>query len=219
MKCTTVPSIKRWLLTMLLLAIVNGLHAWSHQVIRIGFKDVKLIQTLERIEKATSFKFIYNREDIDASKRVNIQEKDWLVTELLEEVSRQASFSYKIVDGIVALAPKTAATDMVTNDLLAKDVKGKVTDKNGQALPGASVKVKGKMGGTATGANGSFSIQAEPSDILVISFTGFVTQEVAAGSGDLNIMLEEDTRGLNEIVVTALGIRKKENRSATPLLK
>ncbi|MCW3463908.1 SusC/RagA family TonB-linked outer membrane protein [Chitinophaga nivalis] len=214
MKCTSLPfyrMIKRWTLTMLLLALLMpGLSAKASQVIRIGFNDVKLIQTLERIEAVTPFKFIYNREDIDANKRVNIREQDWTINELLEEVSNQASLSFKIVDGIIAVAPKGHAGAATAARSFA-EVKGRVTDKSGMGLPGASVKVKGGTTGAATNGTGHFTIQAAPTDVLVISYTGYLSQEVVAGNGGpLNIVLEEDTRALSEVVVTALGIRKEK---------
>lgn len=90
-------------------------------------------------------------------------------------------------------------------------VSGVVTSSDGSALPGVSVLVKGTSTGTSTDAEGKFAI-AVPNDnsILVLSFIGFTTQEITVGGQtSLNIGMEEDTRQLSEVVVTALGIQRE----------
>jgi TonB-linked SusC/RagA family outer membrane protein len=213
MNITPLPfyqMIKRWSLVMLLTALlVPSLNAKANQVIRIGFNDAKVMQTFERIESATSFKFIYNREDIDASKRVNIQEKEWNLTDLLSEVSAQTMLNFRIIDGIIAIAPKNKSAKLAPFNAPI-EVKGRVTDAKGQGLPGATVKIKGSTIGVTTNANGNFTINAATDDVLVVSYTGYNNKEVViGGKTQFLIELEEDTKALSEVVVTALGIRKE----------
>ena len=89
-----------------------------------------------------------------------------------------------------------------------KEVTGKVTDAGGVALANASVKEKGTKNGVASTVDGSFKISVKQGAVLVISVIGFEPKEVLA-SGNLNISLATDTKTLNEVVVTALGIRKQ----------
>ena len=93
-----------------------------------------------------------------------------------------------------------------------KVVSGKVTDSSGSPLPGASVVVKGTTTGVITNANGEFSLPNVPDNaILTVSFVGMKSQEVAmAGKNTINIKLEEETVGVDEVVVTALGIKRQE---------
>ncbi len=87
---------------------------------------------------------------------------------------------------------------------------GVVKDTQGSPLPGASVKIKGSSTGTATNANGQFSLEAPATATLVFSYTGFITQEVAVGGKtNFTVMLADDSRALGEVVVTALGIKKE----------
>lgn len=90
-------------------------------------------------------------------------------------------------------------------------VKGKVTDDKGEGLPGVNVLIKGSQQGTSTSADGTFSIDvANRSAVLVFSFVGYKSQEVAVGNNStLDVKLEVDTKSLNEVVVTALGIKKE----------
>jgi len=90
-------------------------------------------------------------------------------------------------------------------------VKGIVKDISGQPIIGASVVVKGEKTGTLTGINGDFSLQVSKNGTLVISYVGYVSQYISvAGKSNLNIVLSEDVHSLNEVVVTALGIKRQK---------
>lgn len=94
-------------------------------------------------------------------------------------------------------------------------IKGIVKDANGEALIGVNIRVKGTTVGTITGLDGDFQLNVKKGDILVISYTGYATQEIAIKNATtLNITLTEDLKVLDEVVVTALGI-KKETKALT----
>ncbi len=89
-------------------------------------------------------------------------------------------------------------------------VRGIVLDNNGQPLPGVSVTVKGTTRGTVTGVEGRFTIAAEKGEILVVRTIGFEVQEVTIGTENyVSVQLKQTTSTLNEVVVTALGVRKE----------
>lgn len=87
-------------------------------------------------------------------------------------------------------------------------VTGTVYDNSGPVI-GASVFVKGTNNGTITDLDGQFSLIVEPDAILVISYIGYTSQEVVANNKPIKILLEEDSNVLNEVVVTALGIKRE----------
>jgi TonB-linked SusC/RagA family outer membrane protein len=92
-------------------------------------------------------------------------------------------------------------------------IKGKVTDNTGAPIPGVSVMIKGTSTGVSTNTDGQFSISVPDNQtILVIRSVGFITREIPAGSSTINISLSPDTQDLNEVAVTALGI-KRDRRS------
>lgn len=94
-------------------------------------------------------------------------------------------------------------------------VKGKVTDQQtGEVIPGASVIVKGTNSGTGTNAEGMYELTVtDPKSVLIFSFVGFSTQEVALnGRSQIDVVLSSDLKQLNEVVVTALGIKKDIRR-------
>lgn len=94
-------------------------------------------------------------------------------------------------------------------------ISGKITDASGQPIPGISVKVKGTAVGTSSDAKGIFSIKSANPATLVFSGIGYTTKEFAYnGQSNITIALSEDQQSLNEIVVTALGV-KREKRNLT----
>ena len=92
----------------------------------------------------------------------------------------------------------------------ARLLKGRVVDTSNDPIIGASVMVKNAKEGTVTNMEGKFSLNVAPSATLVVSYIGFVTQEVKADTqkGEMTITLKEDTKRLGEVVVTALGIKR-----------
>jgi len=94
---------------------------------------------------------------------------------------------------------------------MAQTVSGKVSTNDGTALPGVSVLVKGTTTGLSTDSEGRYTIAVPGgSSILVFSFIGFMTQEVEVGNrSTVDVVMTEDTRELNEVVITALGIPRE----------
>ena len=93
-----------------------------------------------------------------------------------------------------------------------KTITGTVADGTGNSLPGVSVYVKGTSEGTITDLDGNYTIKALASDILIFSYVGYLTQETPIGDQTtINITLEEDIIGLDEVVVTGYGIQKKSD--------
>ena len=114
--------------------------------------------------------------------------------------------------------PNTSAMALVSKGLsiIAPadiPVRGKVTDQNGNGLPGANVTVKGTQKGTSTAADGSFSIDVPgQNSILVVSYIGYLFQEVRVGNQSVfTIKLSADDKSLEEVVVIGYGSRDKKD--------
>lgn len=94
-------------------------------------------------------------------------------------------------------------------------VSGVVRDPSGVALPAVNVVIKGTQTGVTADASGKFTLQASPRDVLVFSFIGYATKEVAVGNQTtINVTLEEDVTALQEIVVVGYGTQKKSDLTA-----
>ena len=131
--------------------------------------------------------------------------------------------------GLVAflLTPTRA---MATNDVTpypqvaaqqqAKPVKGNVVDENGEPLIGVSVKIVGANGGAVTNLDGDFTVQVAEGAELQFSYTGYKTQTVKVGRGLINIKMEPDALGLDEVVVIGFGtVRKRDLTGSVAQIK
>lgn len=105
---------------------------------------------------------------------------------------------------LLCLIPLCAFSQNVT-------VKGIVKDALGESVIGASVVERGTTNGIITGLDGDFTLQVKKDAVLVISFIGYVTQEVKAGTAPLNITLQEDSKTLEEVVVIGYGTAKRSD--------
>ena len=90
-------------------------------------------------------------------------------------------------------------------------VKGIVKDTTGEPVIGANVLVKGTTNGTITDFDGNFNLMANQSDIIVISFIGYATQELPATAELMNVILKDDAELLSEVVVIGYGVAKKND--------
>jgi TonB-linked SusC/RagA family outer membrane protein len=89
-------------------------------------------------------------------------------------------------------------------------ITGKISDATGDPVPGVNILIKGTTIGTTTDADGKFTLDASPDNVLVISFIGYKTKEVIVGpQSSLDITLEDDVATLQEVVVVGYGVQKK----------
>lgn len=99
----------------------------------------------------------------------------------------------------------------ITGVFAQQTVTGKVTNANGN-LPGVNVAIKGTSRGTQSGSDGNYSIQAAPGEKLRFSMVGYISQEISVGSTKtINVTLQSDESTLDEVVVTAMGIKREKN--------
>ncbi len=128
-----------------------------------------------------------------------------------------------LIIGAVVFSPGASASassgqNAPGNPSVAAPVKvtGKVTDASGASLPGVTVLVKGTTTGTVTDNDGKFALDApDTKSKLVFSFVGFTTVEQSAGQKVINVMLSEDIKKLDDVIVIGYGTTKKEDLSAS----
>ncbi|MGE7776934.1 SusC/RagA family TonB-linked outer membrane protein [Chitinophaga sp. NPDC101104] len=186
--------------------------------ITIQVKNKNMEEVFTEIAAKTGLSFHYDKSDLNLKKKINLNCVKLPLEEVLAQLTEQTGLKFtrknnKIIVNLEAPAggSSTAVTDKAGDAARAdKEIRGKVKDANGNPLPGVTVVIKGTNKGTQTNGQGDFSLSANPGDVLVIRFLGFTAQEVSVGSGDTyDVVLQENTRSLNEIVVTALGVQRK----------
>ena len=106
---------------------------------------------------------------------------------------------------LALLCPWAALAQTIT-------VSGKViSSDDGYGLPGVTIQVKGTSTGTVTDLDGNYSLNADSQDVLIFSFVGYKTKEIAIkGKNKINVTLDADAQMLDDVVVTALGIKRQK---------
>ena len=179
---------------------------YSQTRITLKLQSTELKKALSIIERKSSYRFLYNDETVKTGTKVDIEANNTLVTEILDNLFASRLLSYKILENnLVVITGK----DM---EVTETRVSGKITSSLGEALQGVSVKVKGSTLGTQTDGSGSFALTVPDNAVLVISYVGYVQQEVSvSGRTSVNISLVASTQKMDEVVVIGYGVANKRD--------
>ena len=176
-------------------------------------ENASLSQLFKQIEASTDYKFYYHKADIRNRRKVDLPKKYISVAEVLENVSQQAKLKFKQVNNSISVSKLDLNENSVQTEILIDaDITGRVTDENGDGLPGATVVVKGTTNGTNTDLNGNYKLSVPEGEIITISFVGYITQEIAVGNRTvIDIRMIVDAEQLEEVVVVGYGVVKKSD--------
>ncbi len=181
---------------------------------------VSLSDIIHQIEEQTEFVFLYEDCVVDQDKIVNVEADDSTVDEILDIVLKDTGVKYEIIKKqIILTTDKTLQKKDIKHikeeieelQTPKKNISGSVKDSKGGPIPGATIIVKGKTIGTVTDYEGNFNLDVpEDSKIIVVSFVGYVPQEIEIGSKtNFAVTLEENTVGIEEVVAVGYGMQKK----------
>lgn len=202
-----------FLTTLMATGTIKAQTSVKEKTVEINFKkSVKLRKVFEFISSETDYSFNYTKELIDIDKEVNINSGKVTVESILIEISRQLGLAFKQVNNAINVSiikdNGSPVEVEVTDDI---GVSGKVLDETGAPLPGVSVLLKGTDTGTITDASGNYSLIATEDGVLVFSFLGYETTEVAInGRSVIDIEMEPDFQQLSEIVVVGYGTQQRK---------
>lgn len=179
--------------------------------LNLNYENVKLSDLLDKIEKASDYRFFYNSQSTDLSKTVSINSQDSDLKEVLDKVLG-SNLTYEMVNNnIVVIKSTNAGMEELSGTEQQKSISGKVTDSSGEGLPGVSVVVKGTTTGVITDMDGKYSLLKVPGNAtLQFSFVGMKTQEISVGTKTIiNVILAEEAVGIEEVVAVGYGTQKR----------
>ncbi|HEU4634489.1 MAG TPA: carboxypeptidase-like regulatory domain-containing protein, partial [Flavisolibacter sp.] len=200
------------LTTIFLVACLQIGAKGSTQTVTLSEKKAPLQKIFRQIHKQTGYQFFYEDELLDQAGRISITVKDAALEKVLALCFKDIPVTYSVSNKAITVKAKKEAAANRVSPPAAIDIQGRVTDENNMPLAGASVKLKGTSMGTSTDADGSFSLQL-PSDggVLVISYVGYQTTEITVSkAGSIAVRLKQAEDKIDEVVVTALGIKREE---------
>lgn len=188
----------------------------SGQKITLQLEKVQLKEVFKEIRKQMGYTFVFNEQVVQKAGIVSVSLTSDDIRQILDKCLEGICLEYTIEDRIVIIRPKLQLTQ-TAEEVKVRKIKGTVVDKKGTALPGVTVVLKSTTVGTATGADGGFSLEVPvlKSLILEFSFVGMQKKEVRIPENNeaaqaLRVVLEEEQEELGEVVVTGIFNRKKE---------
>ena len=166
---------------------------------------------LNYIEKNSNYVFVYNAEVqkmMPNKVRVNLDGRPAL--QILDEMCASTALTYKAQGNQISLAQTKNAQSGQPNKAQKRRIKGNVSDAKGEPIVGATISEKGGTGGTITDINGDFTLDLAPDNAITISYVGFKPQTLKPTDG-IHVTLDEQAKGLDEVVVIGYGTKKKAN--------
>ena len=166
---------------------------------------------LNYIEKNSNYVFVYSAEVqkmMPNKVRVNLDGRPAL--QILDEMCASTALTYKAQGNQISLTQTRNAQSGQPNKAQKRRIKGNVSDAKGEPIVGATISEKGGTGGTITDINGDFTLDLAPDNAITISYVGFKPQTLKPTDG-IHVTLDEQAKGLDEVVVIGYGTKKKAN--------
>lgn len=184
----------------------GNVHSQNARV-NIRMSNVKLDKILNEIESQTDYLFIYNNQ-VNINKIASVKAKNEAVAQVLDKILSGTGINYELEGTHIILTTEAVKENNAQQQ--ARTITGTVVDANGEPIIGANIRIKGTTTGTITDIDGNFSIEAEPKSVIEISYIGYLTQEMVINNQkSIRILLREDTKTLDEVVVIGYGVQKK----------
>ena len=210
-------SVTKFLCIALMLLLMPCFAHYSYaQDSRISLKveNATLGDVISQLEKESKVYFTYNHNQVDVNKTISINATNQTLGQILDQVLAGTDTGYKMEDGHVVLFQKEAP--QATKPGQKRTIKGIINDDKGVPVIGASILEKNTLNGTVTDIDGTYTLTLDKSDVIVVSCIGYATKEISVGNqSTIDVVLSEDTRLLDEVVVVGYGTQKKSDVSGS----
>lgn len=188
----------------------------------LHLKSTTIKEACKEIENQTGLVFVFADNTEEALvKKVNIRANSRSISNILNDLLSNTGLKYTILDKQVVVYKEVKKNntleirEIILEEIvqqLKRTITGKITDKNGESLIGANIVEKGTTNGTVTDIDGNFSLQVAEGAMLHISYIGFLPQDInTTGRTSFDIILQEDTQSLGDLVVIGYGTRQKKD--------
>ncbi len=193
------------LMGMLMLSQVS-VFAGNESKISINQKNIPVVEALKLVEKQSQMSINYSNSQLKGKQISNLNLSNSELSNALETILDDTGFSYQIQGNYVIIKEEKTPVQKAE-----KIVRGKIVDESGEPLIGVNITVTNTTEGTITDFDGNFSIKAPVGSTLTVSYVGFTNQTInVSGKDYYEVVMKQDTEVLDEVVVTALGIKRAE---------
>jgi hypothetical protein len=201
-----IRTMKLTAILMLAACLQVSATVYSQHKITLSTKRMNLAKVLQAIEAQGNVRFVYNNDVLPTNEFISIDVKDQPLDVVLSAVLKNTTLTFKTLDKeLIVIAPGNAIIKKTI-------VKGKITDGKGNPIIGANIQIAGTSRGTVTAADGTYQLETPDDATLIFSFIGYLQEKIAVNNRTtIDVVLKEDTKGLNEVVVVGYGSQKKVN--------
>lgn len=183
----------------------TALFAQSNLRITIKKKNVTLQEALQDVKKQSAYLVAFNESKLEKTKRIDLNINAEPLEKALSTILAGTGFTFKIKDKYIMIVQAAKPAPV------KKTITGTVRDNKGEPLIGVNVSVRGSSAGTVTNLDGEFSLPVAQGEVVEFSYIGYTPySQTVGGTTTLAIVMQEDARALDEVVVTALGIKRAE---------
>ena len=174
--------------------------------ITIQKKNITIIDALKEVEKQSRLSIGYNDSQLKDKPALNLSLKNVGLENALSTILQETGYTYQLTENYIKIIPQ-----QVPVTTTVKKISGKVVDENNQPLIGVNIRIEGSDLGVITDLNGNFTTEAPIGSTLNFSYIGYVSQTIKVTDKSMyNIQLSPNVEILNEVVVTALGIKREQ---------
>lgn len=223
----TVMKISFWQIVIMfsLAGIASALPSPAQELlskrVSVNVNKAPIYAVLSQLEQSADVRFVYSPSIINSKQKITINAQNQKLASVLENVFKKADIVWDVIGGQIVLKkktddPATKSTSLSEQetmfDPMAKVIRGSVVDATTkEGLPGVSILIKGLSRGTTTDEKGNFQLSLDDDNtVLTFSFVGYLSQDITVTSQtQLSVSLVQDTKSLEEVVVTALGLQRK----------
>lgn len=187
--------------------LISGM-GFSQENISLRIKNSPLKEVLAAIQEESGYRFFFSDDLVDLNKKISLDIDNKTIDEVIQELEDQTNLTFRRnAENLIVVVPEGAIRQSGT-------VTGNVTTRDdSRGLPGVNVVITGSTAGVITDVNGNFKIEVpDIYEMLQFSFIGFETQQVPInGRSEIIVVLEENIKSIEEVVVTALNIKRNKS--------
>ena len=208
-KMNTLKNLLRKGITIGSFCLVSGTILSAQIFLSMQNKSTR--EVIREIEKVSDYRFFYNDNLSGLNTKISVSAQGENIRDVLEQIKSQAQITYIIKENnqivLSALGYVSSSTQQNT-----RKITGIIKDQSGEPVIGANIVEKGTTNGTITDIDGQYSLEVGSNSILVVSYIGYITQEIPVGKNNtLDVLLREDTETLDEVIVIGYGTTKRKD--------
>ncbi|MCD7936108.1 MAG: TonB-dependent receptor, partial [Tannerellaceae bacterium] len=182
--------------------------------ITLSVKNKTIKEIIPQIEKASGYSVFFSNEIPDLNNKKDFAVTNATIQAALDQLFEGTNIAYDVKENDqILLRPESLAANTPQQAKMA--IQGEVLDVSREPLVGVTIQVKGSNYGTITDLDGRYTLEAEENAVLIFSYVGYVEQQIPVNKrGTINILLQEDTQALEEVVIIGYGTTKKASLTA-----